>query len=85
MKPMRLQSTAAARAEVEAVGLEPSPEHLGLDDSVAIARKGVDGETSLKPNESDLTAPRGTSVPGLGSLDAVIAHARRAWGALRVI
>ena len=70
---------------VEAVGIEPSPEYLGLDDSVAIARKGTERKTSLKRSESGLTAPLRTRVPDADSIDAVLAHARRAWGAMRVI
>ena len=70
---------------VEAVGIEPSPEHLGLDDLVAIARKDVDRKTSLKPGESGLTAPLGTRVPDSDSIDAILAHARLARGAMRVI
>lgn len=70
---------------VEAVGIEPSPDHLGSDDSVAIARKGADRKTSRKRSESGLTAPLGTRVPDSDSIDAILAHARCAWGAMRVI
>jgi hypothetical protein len=70
---------------VEAVGIEPSPEHLGLDDSTAIARKGADRKTSLKRSESGLTAPLGTRVPDFHRGDALLAQVRRAWGALRVV
>jgi hypothetical protein len=70
---------------VEAVGIEPSPEDLGLHDSGAIARKGADRKTSLKRSESGLTALLGTRVPGSDSIDAILAHARLAWGAMRVI
>jgi hypothetical protein len=67
------------------VGIEPSPEHLGLDDSVAIPRKGTDRKTSPKRSESGLTALLGTRVPDSHSIDAILAHARLAWGAMRVI
>ena len=70
---------------VEAVGIEPSLERPGSHDSVAILRKGADRETSLKRSESDSTAPHRTRVHELDSIDAVLAHARLAWGALRVI
>jgi hypothetical protein len=68
-----------------AVGLEPSPEDLGGRDSVAIARKGVDGKTSPKSSESDSTAPHRTRVPDSDSIDAILAHARLAWRTMRVI
>ena len=67
------------------MGIEPSPEHLGLDDSVVIARKGTDRKTSLKRSESGLTALLGTRVPDSDSIDAILAHARLEWGAMRVI
>jgi len=67
------------------VGIEPSPEHLGLDDLVAIARKSADWKTSLKRSEYGLTALLGTRVPDSDSIDAILAHARLAWGAMRVI
>jgi hypothetical protein len=58
---------------------------LGLDDSVAIARKGADRKTPLKRSESGLTTLPRTRVPDSGSIDAILAHARLAWGAMRVI
>jgi hypothetical protein len=70
---------------VEAVGIEPSPEQLASDDSVAIARRGAERKTALKRSESGLTAPLGTRVPDSDSIDAILAYARLAWGAMRVI
>ena len=48
-------------------------------------RKRVDGETSPKPSESELTEPGGTRVPDFDSADVPLAQARRVWGALRVV
>jgi energy-coupling factor transporter ATP-binding protein EcfA2 len=39
----------------------------------------------LKRRESGLTALLGTRVPDSGSMDATLARARLAWGAMRVI
>ncbi len=68
-----------------AVGLEPSWEDPASRDWEAFARKGVDRETSLKPSESESLGPGGTRVPDSDSIDAILAHARLAWGAMRVI
>ena len=70
---------------MEAVGIEPSPEYLGMDDSVAIARKGADRKTSLERSESGSTTLLGTRVRDSDSIDAILAYARLAWGAMRVI
>lgn len=66
------------------LGLEPSLEHPGSPDSLRIAWNGVDWDTSLKPSDSELRSARWTSVPDSDSIDAILAHARLAWGALRV-
>ena len=70
---------------VEAVGIEPSPEHLGSHDSVAITRRGVDSATSVELCESELLALLGTHVPSSESGDALLERARLGWGAMRVI
>ncbi len=70
---------------MEAVGIEPSSEQPSLRDSVAITRKGVDGETSLERSESELQDPLGTRVPNSRRADALLAPVRLAWGALRVV
>jgi len=70
---------------VEAVGIEPSPEQLASDDSVAIATEGLDGDTPLEPSESELRDPPRTRVPNLHRSDELLAQARLVWGALRVI
>jgi hypothetical protein len=70
---------------VEAVGIEPSLERPDSRDSTAIARKVVDRETSLNRGEFDLTALLGTHVPDSDSINAILAHALLAWGAMRVI
>jgi len=70
---------------VEAVGIEPSSVHRVSHDSVAITPKRPDVETSLKPSETELRDPLGTRVPNSDALDAMIVHARLAWGALRVV
>ena len=70
-----------------AVGLEPSLEHPDSYDSVAITRKGADGETLLKRGESVLPDLRGTRVPGShsSSIDVLLSRTRLVWGTLRVI
>jgi hypothetical protein len=68
-----------------AVGLEPSWEHAGSDDSVGITPKGVFGEASLNPSEYESWAAARTRVPDSGSIGAILVHARLAWGAMRVI
>ena len=85
MKPMRLQSTAGARAEVEAVGIEPSSNHRVSHDSIAITWNGLDTETPLEPSESKLADQLGTRVPNLRRPNEWLAHVRRARGALRVV
>ena len=70
---------------MEAVGIEPSSNHLVSHDSIAIARKGLDAETPLNPGESELTDQLGTRVPNFDSIDDLTARVRRAWGALRVV
>jgi hypothetical protein len=67
------------------MGLEPSLEHPVSHDSIAITRKGVDGETLLKPSESELPARGGTRVPDFLGENEPLARLRRAWGALRVV
>ena len=52
---------------------------------MAITRKHIDGETSLKPSKSELTEPGATRVPDFRSADAPLAQVRRALGALRVV
>jgi hypothetical protein len=68
-----------------AVGLEPSWEDGGSRDSGAITPKGVDGETSLNPSESESWDAARTHVPDSDSIGAILVRARLAWGALRVI
>ena len=70
---------------MEAVGIEPSSDHLVSHDSVAIMRNGLDAETPLNLSESELTDQLGTRVPNLRRPNEWLAHVRRAWGALRVV
>ena len=67
------------------MGIEPSPEHPGSHDLVAIAPNGVDGKTSLKRSDFELRAPLGTRVPNKRCSDEWFAQLRRAWAALRVV
>jgi hypothetical protein len=70
---------------VEAVGIEPSSDHLDSHDSIAITRKVLDAETPLKPSESELADQLGTRVPNFDSIDDLSERVRRVWGALRVV
>ena len=70
---------------VEAVGIEPSSDHLVSHDSVAITRKGLRAETLLKPSESEFADQLGTRVPNFHGANGLLTHVRRVWGALRVV
>jgi len=70
---------------VEAVGIEPSSDHRGSHDSIAITRKGLDAGTLRNPSESELADQLGTRVPSVHRPDEWLADVRRAWGVLRVV
>ena len=70
---------------VEAVGIEPSSDHLVSHDSIAITRNGLDAETPLNPSESELTDQLGTRVPNFDSIDDLPERVRWVWGALPVV
>ena len=70
---------------VEAVGIEPSSDHLVSHDSVAITQAHPDHETCLNPSESRLEDQLRTRVPNFDSIDFLSERLRQAWGVLRVI
>lgn len=70
---------------MEAVGIEPSSDHLVSHDSAANTRNHLSAETPLNLSESKLRDPLGTRVPKLDRGDALLTSVRRAWAALRVV